>query len=150
MNCLNCLFPFRMISLKDQVQPTLFNYSRFNKLTNTMYKYVQPSTTGAGHVLRLNLHSVDLALGLQCVFNLSNTFPRLTKCSSNVSLFMIISSKYSKQMSYCNPDKIFSMRRSNELGALVNPKGITLNSNNPLWQVNAVFGLSLGSTSICQ
>ena len=49
MNCLNCLFSFRMISLKDQVQPTLFNYSRFNKLTNTMYKYVQPSITGAGH-----------------------------------------------------------------------------------------------------
>ena len=46
---MNCLFPFRMISLKDQVQPRLFNYSRFNKLTNTMYKYVQPSITGADH-----------------------------------------------------------------------------------------------------
>ena len=49
MNYLNCLFRFRMIFLKGQVQPTLFNYSRFNQLTNTIYKYVQPSITGAGH-----------------------------------------------------------------------------------------------------
>jgi len=42
------------------------------------------------------------------------------------------------------------MSRWKVAGALVSPKGITLNSYKPSFVINAVFFLSFGFTSTCQ
>ena len=78
------------------------------------------------------------------------TRPRLAKCSGNVSPSMITSSRYTKHFDHCSPARTRSIRSWKVAGALVSPKGMTLNSNRLSDVQKAVLGQSSSATSTCQ
>lgn len=78
--------------------------------------------------------------------SLSNTCLTRLIWSSKVLLKIMISSKYIKHVSYCNPFKANSMTRWNVAGALVKPKGIVTYSKCPYLVTDAVFGISCSLT----
>lgn len=60
-------------------------------------------------------------------FNLSKTEVRFSSVSSNVDPKVMISSRYTRHRSHCNPESMASISRSNVAGLLERPNGKTLN-----------------------
>ena len=79
-----------------------------------------------------------------------NTSLRILKCSAKFLPSTITSSKYTRQLIYCNPVRTMSINRWNVAGALQRPKGITLNSKRPSSIRNATFSWSSEFISTCQ
>jgi hypothetical protein len=67
------------------------------------------------------------------------------RCSSQVWLKIIMSSKYTTTNELVNGHKMSSIILMKVVGAFVNPKGTTSNSKRPSLDLKAVFHTSEGS-----